>query len=123
MAAGFLRHWTPSWQIDSAGTFPAEEVHPLAIQVMKESGIDISRETPLNVAQFLKTSYDYVITVCDEANESCPIFSGSVKQRLHIGFEDPAKAVGSADFILSEFRRISQAIESRFYALFKSELV
>ncbi len=90
MAEGFLRRLRPDWEIYSAGTFPADRVHPLAVKVMAEAGVDISRQWPKTVDQFVSQPFDYVITVCDDARESCPTFTGKVAQRLHMGFEDPA---------------------------------
>ena len=66
--------------------------------------------------------WDYVITVCDEANESCPVFTGKVKNRLHMGFEDPSKVTGTDDFVRSEFIRVRDEIRKRFYALYESEM-
>ena len=95
MAEGFIRKFSPADEVVSAGTNPAGEIHPFAIRVMNEFDIDISKQYPKHIDQFLKDSFDYVITVCDEANESCPTFLGDVKNRLHISFEDPAKATGT----------------------------
>jgi arsenate reductase len=114
MAEGFLKQFNPQWEIYSAGTKPAEKVNPYAIKVMNEIGIDISSNTPKMVDQFLDQEFDYVITVCDGAKETCPMFTGKVKHRLHIGFEDPAEAKGSEEFILNEFRRIRDEIKKEF---------
>ena len=81
---------------------------------MEEVGIDVSQNQPTDVAVYLKESFDYVITVCDGAKEICPVFSGRVKQRLHIGFEDPAEVEGSEEHILSEYRRIREEIKRDF---------
>jgi len=89
------------------------------VKVMAEKGIDLSGSRPTHVDEYLAEAWDYVITVCDHAKESCPYFSGAVTHRLHIGFEDPAEARGSDEEILSEFRRIRDEIEvdfGRFYA-------
>jgi arsenate reductase len=64
----------------------------MAVEVMHDLGIDISHHVPMHVEMYLKERWDYVITVCDGANESCPVFIGDVRHRLHIGFEDPAKS-------------------------------
>jgi arsenate reductase len=114
MAEGFLKAFAPEAEVFSAGTMPARAVHPLAVRVMKERGIDLSGHTPKSVDNFLSRPFDYVITVCDDANESCPTFLGTVKHRLHIGFEDPAKVEGSDEFVLGEFRRIRDEIEAAF---------
>ena len=86
---------------------------------MKEIGIDISGHTPHNVGEYLNESWDYVITVCGGANESCPAFAGNVKHRIHIGFDDPSDAVGSEEYIMSEFRRVRNEIAKRFEAFYK----
>lgn len=114
MAEGLLKSIDPSLTVYSAGINPAPHVHPNAIQVMVESGIDISGYSPKPVDQFLETDFDYVITVCDKAREMCPVFSGNVKQRLHIGFEDPAHANGTEEEILSEFRKVRDEIKGYF---------
>lgn len=89
MAEGFLGRY-PHVVAFSAGTQPAERVHPDAIRVMAEIGIDIGSSTPKHVGQFLGESFDLVLTVCDSANEACPVFTGSVAKRFHHSFEDPA---------------------------------
>ena len=88
MAEGFLKQYS-NFEVFSAGTDPGDFVQPFAIEVMKEVGIDISSHKPEAVQKYLNNEFDYVITVCDGAKESCPVFTGKVKNRLHIGFEDP----------------------------------
>ena len=114
MAEGFLRSFDRSREIHSAGTHPAAHVHPLAVKVMLETGIDLRSHSPKNVDQFLHDTFDYVITVCDHANESCPVFTGPVKHRMHIGFEDPAETSGSEEDLLLAFRRIRDQIHDAF---------
>ena len=114
MAEGFLKSFDPELDVHSAGTVPSSEVHPKAIQVMKEEGIDIQSHHPKPVSRFTNRKFDYVITVCDEAKESCPVFTGRVTHRLHIGFEDPAKATGSEEEILNFFREIRNEIKHDF---------
>lgn len=80
MAEGFLKALDSSLTVCSAGTFPAKNVHPAAIEVMKERGVDISLNKPKNVSQYLDTSWDYVVTVCDKAKESCPFFFGGASR-------------------------------------------
>jgi len=118
MAQGFLQSFNKNIKVYSAGTEPANKVNPKAIAVMKEAGIDISSHTPKNVDQYINEEWDYVITVCDDANETCPTFIGKVKHRLHMGFEDPSKVTGSEDFIWSEFRRIRDLIKEKFYEFY-----
>jgi len=119
MAEGFLQSFDSKIEAYSAGTEPADEVHPLAVQVMREEDIDLSHHRPKLVAQFLEQEFDYVITVCDHANETCPMFIGSVKQRLHMGFEDPAAAKGTETEVLEEFRRIRDEIRDSFYEFYQ----
>ena len=106
-----------------AGTFPAAKVSPGAIKVMDEAGIDISKNSPKSVDEFLNDDWDYVITVCDDARESCPVFPGKMKHRLHIGFEDPSNATGSEEFIISEFRRIRDEIRTAFNKFYDNFLI
>jgi arsenate reductase len=114
MAEGFLKAMDKNLEVYSAGTRPSKEVHPQAVRVMSEMGIDISGGYPKKVDEFLNTSFDYVITVCDDAKENCPAFTGAVKRRLHIGFDDPAEAAGSEEKILSVFRRVRDEIKEHF---------
>lgn len=122
MAEGLLKSFDPELIVYSAGTKPSSHVHPKAIQVMNELGIDLSKNYPKNVEQFLPEQFDFVITVCNNAKESCPVFIGQVNQQLHIGFEDPAEAKGSENEILSEFRRIRDEIKRDFYKFYKEKL-
>jgi len=114
MAEGFLKSFDPALVVYSAGTHPSGQVHPKAIQVMKEIGIDISSGYPKDVSQFLDKSFDYVITVCDNARETCPVFLGKVTEQLHIGFEDPAEATGSDQEIMAVFQRVRDEIQRDF---------
>ena len=122
MAEGFLKSYDSALEVHSAGTRPAEKVHPFAIQVMKEVGIDLSSHYPKSLNAFLDRPFDYLITVCDNAKESCPIFTGKVGQRLHLGFEDPAEASGSEEEVLAVFRRVRDEIAARFRTFFDEEL-
>ena len=114
MAHGFLQSFDSHQEVYSAGTSPAEHVHPLAISVMAEVGIDISHHVPRNVKEYLDEPWDYVITVCGGANEKCPTFVGKVGKRIHIGFDDPANVVGSKEHVISEFRRVRDDIRKAF---------
>lgn len=122
MAEGFLKSFDSNLTVYSAGTKPTEKVHPKAIQVMQEIGIDISKNEPKSVDEFLQKAFDYVITVCGGAQESCPTFTGKVKHHLHIGFEDPADAIGTDEEIVTEFRRIRDEIKRDFYAFYIKNL-
>lgn len=114
MAHGFLQSFDSHQEVYSAGTSPAEHVHPLAISVMAEVEIDISHHVPRNVKEYLDEPWDYVITVCGGANETCPIFVGKVGKRIHIGFDDPSNVVGSKEHVISEFRRVRDDIRKAF---------
>ena len=114
MAHGFLQALDAELEVHSAGTKPAMQVNPLAVKVMKEAGIDISGHTPKSVELYLNEEWDYIITVCGGANESCPSFTGNVKHRLHIGFDDPSDAIGDEAYIMSEFHRVRDEIAQRF---------
>jgi arsenate reductase (thioredoxin) len=122
IAEGFLKSFDDSLEVSSAGTAPATMVNPFAIQVMNEAEIDISRNTPQNVDLFLNDSFDYVITVCNNAKETCPLFSGKVSNRLHMGFEDPAEATGSEEEILDAFRSVRDKIKKDFYSFYIKEV-
>ena len=122
MAEGFLKSFDDKMEVHSAGTNPSGEVHPKAVQVMREIGIDISSGRPKNVDEFINDSFDFVITVCDNAKETCPVFVGKVKNRLHIGFEDPAEATGTDDEILAEFRKVRDEIKDRFEEFYFKEI-
>ena len=89
---------------------------------MLEAGIDISDHRPESVQLYLDQVWDYVITVCDDANETCPVFTGQVKHRLHMGFEDPSKVEGSEEHILVEFRRVRDEIKQRFHELYQEQI-
>lgn len=122
MAEGFLRSFDHSLDVFSAGTKPAAAVHPLAVKVMHEEMIDISANRPKNVDEFLGRAFDYVVTVCDGAKESCPLFTGRVEHRLHIGFDDPAEAEGTKEEVLAVFRRVRNEISQRFRQFYNDEL-
>ncbi len=110
MAEGLLRHFgNNKFEVFSAGTHPSF-VHPLAIEVMKEIGIDISNHRSKHVSEFIGQNFDYVITVCDRAKESCPTFPGQVK-RIHWSFEDPAEATGTKEERMKVFRKVRDEIK------------
>ena len=122
MAHGFLQSFSSNIEVHSAGTRPAARVNPQAVETMLEAGIDISGHTPKDVSIYLQQDWDYVITVCGGANESCPAFTGKVKHRLHIGFEDPSEATGTPEFIKSEFRRIRNQIRTSFRLFYHTNI-
>jgi arsenate reductase len=110
MAEGFLKSFDSNLNVYSAGTNPTSRVSSRAIQVMKE--VDL----------LLDKSFDYVITVCGYAKETCPIFTGKVQHRFHIGFDDPAKATGTEEEVLQKFRQIRDEIKEQFYEFYQSKL-
>ena len=122
MAEGFLKSFDSELKVYSAGTNPSSHIHPKAVQVMAEIDIDISNGKPENVDEYLDQSFDYVITVCDNAKETCPMFLGDVKEQLHIGFEDPADAVGTEEKVLAEFRRIRDEIKADFGQFYNTKI-
>ena len=117
MAHGFLQSFDKSLEVHSAGTNPTSQVNPQAIQVMHEVGIDISTHTPKSVGIYLNDEWDYVITVCGGANETCPMFVGKVGKRLHIGFDDPAHSTD-----INEFRRVRDEIKSKLLSFYSSDI-
>jgi arsenate reductase len=123
MAQGFLKSFDDKIEVESAGTQPASKVNLNAVKVMGETGIDISKNSPKSVDEFLNNEWDYVITVCDDAKEICPVFLGKVKHRMHFGFEDPSNASGSEEFIMSEFRRIRDEIKTTFFRFYNNFLI
>jgi len=122
MAHGFLQSFDKSMTVCSAGTQASGKLNEKAVAVMKEVGIDISHHTSDPVEKYLGEEWDYVITVCGGANESCPAFLGKVKERLHIGFDDPSHAVGTDEFIWSEFRRVRDEIKTGFYSFYTQNI-
>jgi arsenate reductase len=112
MAEGLLRNAANDrFAVFSAGVRPSS-VRPEAVAVMKELGIDISGHRSKSVDEFSGQSFDYVITVCDNANESCPIFPGKT-ERIHWSFEDPAAALGSAEQKIAAFRKVRDQIAEK----------
>lgn len=123
MAEGFLRSFDPKLQVFSAGTNPSDKVNPFAMQVMKEIGIDISRQYPKSVKQFIEQPFDYLITVCDNAKDICPVFVGQVKQMLHLSFEDPSEVRGTDTEVSQVFRRIRDEIRRAFHNFYSQTLM
>ena len=120
MAEGWLNKLgSRKWKAQSGGVFPSY-VHPLAIRAMEEVEIDISGQTSKSMNQFLNEAFDYIITLCDEAANSCPAFPGQGK-RLHWPFEDPATANGPIEQRLVVFRKIRHESKRKIAELLKSE--
>jgi len=122
MAHGFLQSFDKRLEVASAGTEASGKLSRKAVEVMQEAGIDISRHTSDSVDLYLDREWDYVITVCGGANETCPAFSGKVKHRLYIGFDDPSHATGTPEFIRNEYYRVRDEIREAFYKLYIEEL-
>lgn len=122
MAHGFMQSFDPRLEVFSAGISPAYRVAPEAVEVMAEKGIDISGHKPHDVREYLDESFDYVITVCDHARESCPFFSGDVKKRLHFPFPDPYHARGGHEAVMRVYREVRDAIEKKFNNLYEFEI-
>jgi len=122
MAHGFLQSVDDRLDVHSAGTEPALQVNQTAVLVMKETGIDISHHKPKLVDQYLGEKWDYVITVCDNAKETCPVFIGKVDHRLHMGFEDPSQSTGTEERILGNFRRVREEIKSSIQTLYSTQI-
>jgi len=122
MAHGFLQSFDLGIKVCSAGTNASGKLNQLAVEVMKEAGVDISHHTSDQVEKYLGEEWDFVITVCGGANETCPAFIGKVKHRLHIGFDDPSHVVGTEEFIMSEFRRVRDEIKEAFFDLYIDQI-
>ncbi len=122
MAHGFLESFDDNIDVYSGGTAPAPQVNQTAVKVMNEIGLDISNHTPDHVDKFVNEKWDFVITVCGGANENCPSFIGKVGEKLHIGFDDPSHAVGSDEFIMSEFHRVRNEIKERFFKFYLEKI-
>lgn len=122
MAEGILKSFDKNLIVHSSGTKPSAKVHDNAVLVMKELGINISNYKPKLLVPFLSETFDYVITVCGNAKENCPVFLGNVTHKLHIGFEDPDELKGSEEEVLTEFRRIRNEILVDFYSFYNLEV-
>lgn len=122
MAHGFLQSFDPNLTVCSAGTEASGKLNQKAVKAMAEIGIDISQHTSDSVDKYLNDEWDYVITVCGGANESCPAFLGKVNHRLHIGFDDPSHATGTDEFIWSEFIRVRDEIKTGFRKFYDEQI-
>lgn len=122
MAHGFLQSFDKNITVRSAGTEASGKLNENAVKAMAEIGIDISHHTSDSVELYLDEAWDFVITVCDGANENCPVFPGKVKHRLHIGFDDPSHATGTEEFIWSEFIRVRDEIKKAFCSFYVEQI-
>lgn len=123
MAHGWLQSFDSKLEVFSAGTRPEKEVNKYAVMVMKEAGIDISHHTPMNVNEYINQDFDFVITVCDNAREICPVFTGITKHKMHIGFDDPANATGTEDEKLIVYRDSRDLIKKSFQEFYKNFII
>ena len=110
IAEGYLQHFAGNRAIVYSAGIETHGVNPKAIEVMAEDGVDISHHTSNNVDEYTNIPFDYVITVCDNAKENCPYFPTNA-QRFHFNFPDPAKATGTPEEIMNEFRRVRDMIK------------
>lgn len=122
MAHGWLQSFDSRITVCSAGTQASGKLNEKAVKAMLDAGVDISSHTSDSVEKYLGEAWDYVITVCGGANETCPAFIGNVKHRLHMGYDDPSHAVGTDEFIWSEFVRVRDEIKSGFYKLYLEKI-
>ncbi len=124
MAEGFLKSFAKKGELEvfSAGTKPAEKVNPLAVQVMGEAGIDISHHLAEEVEKYLEMEFDWVITVCDNARETCPVFLGKVAHRIHMGYEDPAEATGTIEEQLKVYQLVRDQIREGFLEFYRENI-
>lgn len=121
MADGIINHdFAGQVEAFSAGTEP-HGLNPKAVEVMAEIGIDISGNSSDHISKYEEKDFDYVITLCGDANDKCPLFFGGV-QRIHIGFEDPPRATGSEEKIMNVYRRVRDEIRSQLGDYFRNEL-
>lgn len=115
MAEGLLRNRAGDrFEVHSAGT-EATHVRPQAVAAMSEIGVDVSGQESKTLDRYLEQEFDYVVTVCDDANEACPVFPGA-KERMHWSFEDPSRATGTEEERLAVFRKVRDEIQARIEA-------
>lgn len=110
IAEGYLKHFAKDKAAVYSAGVETHGVNPRAIQIMKEDGIDIADHTSNNINEYREIEFDYVITVCDNAKERCPFFP-SQAQKFHYNFPDPAKAAGTEEEILQQFREVRNMIK------------
>jgi len=122
MAEGLINHFLGNKIAAFSAGMEATYVNPTAIEVMQEIGIDISKHQSKNLSVFDGQNFDYVITLCGNANETCPLYIGGTK-KTHIGFDDPAKVQGTKEEVLREFRRVRDEIKEKLTAFFQAEKI
>lgn len=117
MAEGFFKYYRKDWEVYSAGISP-KGLNPLAVKVMLEKGIDISKQTSDNIKKYINEKFDFVITVCNKAKESCPLFPNASKT-LHWSFTDPAETTGTIEVKINKFREVRNQIEEKIIEFLK----
>lgn len=122
MAEGFLKSFDNNLYVYSAGVNPAKQISSKTVKVMDEVGIDISKHYPKSVDDFIPRAFDYVITVCDNAKEECPVFIGKVRYKIHLPFEDPHDAKGTEEEQLAVYRRVRDEIKKEFSKLYETRI-
>jgi arsenate reductase len=122
MAEGYLKSFDKKLEVYSAGTKPADKVNPFAVKAMSEVGIDINNGIAEDVDKYVNQSFNFVITVCDNAKKVCPVFNGEVKQQLHMPFEDPYEATGSEEEVFAVYRKVRDNIFERLNQFYKKEI-
>jgi arsenate reductase len=122
MAEYYLKSYNSKMEVFSAGSKPEKVINPRTIVVMREDGIQMNEAIPNHINEFISHKFDYVITVCGNAERICPVFIGEVKNRLHIGFEDPASANGTDEEVLLIYRKIRDQIKDGFYQFYQEIL-
>jgi len=120
MAEGLLKLLDKSIEAFLAGTNPSSQVHSKAIEIMREVNTDISSGIPKKIDRFFDSDFEYVITVCDHASETCPLFTGNVRHIMHISFNDLAAAAGTERNIIAVFRRVRDEIKEGFFTFEKT---
>jgi arsenate reductase (thioredoxin) len=122
MGEGILKILDPALEVFSAGVAPEKEVNPFAIAAMAELGIDISNNIPKSIEIYTGLDFDYIITVCDNAREACPVFFGSSAPIVHVGFEDPARAKGNHEEIMQVYRTTRDRMMIELKEFYESNL-
>lgn len=123
MAEGFLKSFNPNLKVQSAGVKPEKNVNPDAVKAMQKEGIDISKNTPKDVKDFVNQNWDFVITVCDNANQTCPTFNGKVGKIVHIPFFDPSKFKGDEKQVEKKFEEVKAEIKAKLKEFYDKEIV
>lgn len=113
MAETFLKELNPDMEVYSAGTKVAQQVHPKTIEVMMEAGYNITNNVPEDVSKHINQPWDYVVTVCDDAKESCPVFQAHIGKKIHYRFIDPATELCIEEQRIMLFRQVRDELKSK----------